>query len=62
MKSHRKWSSTILILAATTAISAAAQERKRVERAVDLPRYSYPVSGNVEQLVRDDAEIGRAHV
>ena len=55
MKSHRKWSLTILILAATTAISAAAQERKRVERAVDLPRYSYGVSGNVEQLVRDDA-------
>ena len=55
MKSHRKWSLTILILAATTAISAAAQERKRIERAVDLPRYSYPVSGSVEQLVRDDA-------
>ena len=55
MKSHRTCSLTILILAAATAFSAGAQERKRVERAADLPRFSYPVTANVEQLVRDDA-------
>ena len=55
MKSHRTCSLTILILAAATAFSAGAQERKRVERAADLPRFSYPVTGNVEQLVREDA-------
>lgn len=34
--------------------SAQAQERKRVERAADLPRFSYPITGDVERIVRDD--------
>ena len=42
--------------AITVAVSSAqAQERKRVERAADLPRFSYPISGEVERIVRDDA-------
>ena len=42
--------------AITVAVSSAqAQERKRVERAADLPRFSYPITGDVERIVRDDA-------
>ena len=35
-------------------IGALAQTRQRIEKASDLPRFTYPVKGNLEQLVRDD--------
>jgi Subtilase family len=34
---------------------AQAQERKRIEKAADLPRFSYAVTGSLEALVRDEA-------
>jgi len=33
---------------------AIAQTKQRIEKAADLPRFTYPVSGTVEQMVRDD--------
>lgn len=45
----------IAVLQCMTLDAALAQPRQRVERAADLPRFSYPVSGTVENLVRDDA-------
>ena len=45
---------TLLALAATLAVSAAlAQTPKRVDKADDLPRFSYPVQGELETIVRD---------
>ena len=39
------------------ALAACAPAPKRVERADQLPRFSYPVQGDVEALVRDDARF-----
>jgi subtilisin family serine protease len=45
---------TILALVATLAVAAAfAQTPKRVDKADDLPRFSYPVQGELETIVRD---------
>jgi len=33
---------------------ALAQAKQRIEKAADLPRFTYPVTGKVEQMVRDD--------
>jgi subtilisin family serine protease len=46
-----------LTLLAAISSDCVAQGKKRVERADDLPRFHYPVSGNLEQLVRDDARF-----
>ena len=51
------WPAVVLIAVMTTGVQA--QGKKRVERAADLPRFSYPVSGKVEQLVRDDAAFAK---
>lgn len=32
---------------------AFAQDKQRIEKEADLPRFTYPVKGNLEQLVRD---------
>jgi hypothetical protein len=37
--------------------SAAAQEKKRVDKAADLPVFSYKVGGRLEELVRDEAKF-----
>lgn len=34
--------------------AVAAQNRPRIEKASDLPRFTYPVKGSLEQLVRDE--------
>jgi hypothetical protein len=47
----------ILLLFAGASSICVAQGKKRIERADDLPRFSYPVTGSVEQLVRDDARF-----
>ncbi len=47
----------ITILALQFALVAAAQSKKRVERAADLPVFSYKVDGKLETLVRDDAKF-----
>ena len=47
------------LLLGVTSLSAVAQNKKRIVRAADLPRFSYPVSGNLEQVVRDDAAFAK---
>jgi hypothetical protein len=47
----------ITLLALSFAATAAAQDRKRVEKAADLPVFSYKVDGKLEALVRDDAKF-----
>jgi len=37
--------------------AAIAQPRQRVEKAADLPRFSYRIDGRVEEVVRDDAKF-----
>ncbi|HET9023572.1 MAG TPA: hypothetical protein VFN64_03305, partial [Burkholderiaceae bacterium] len=36
---------------------AFAQTRPRIEKAADLPRFTYPVKGSLEKLVRDQGEF-----
>jgi len=45
-----RWSP--LLLALCVAVPAWAQTKPRIEKAADLPRFSYPVSGKLEDLVR----------
>jgi subtilisin family serine protease len=37
---------------------AAAQAKKRIDKAADLPRFTYKVDGKLEDIVRDDAKFG----
>jgi hypothetical protein len=41
------------------AAHAIAQTKPRIEKAADLPRFSYKVEGNVEDILRDDAKFAR---
>jgi subtilisin family serine protease len=43
------------LIAGAASVTAIAQARQRIERAADLPRFSYPISGKLEQVVRDAA-------
>ena len=45
----------ILGLALALVGTASAQDRQRIEKAADLPRFNYTIGGKVEDLVRDDA-------
>jgi hypothetical protein len=45
------------LLALLFASGANAQARTRIEKAADLPRFTYAVTGNLEQLVRDEAQF-----
>ena len=47
----------IAMVAVQFAVATAAQDRKRVEKATDLPVFSYKVDGKLEALVRDDARF-----
>ena len=38
--------------------AAQAQGKQRIDKAADLPRFSYPVKGSLEALVRDEAAFG----
>jgi subtilisin family serine protease len=38
---------------------AIAQTKPRIEKAADLPRFTYKVDGNVEDVIRDDAKFRR---
>ncbi len=42
---------------ALSASLALAQDKKRVDKASDLPRYTYKIDGNLEDVVRDDAKF-----
>ena len=35
--------------------AALAQTKQRIDKAADLPRFTYPVAGSLEQLVRDES-------
>ena len=41
------------------ATSAIAQPKPRIEKAADLPRFSYKIDGSVEDVIRDDAKFRR---
>ena len=41
--------------AQTSATAVATSTKKRIDKAADLPRFSYPVKGNLEAWVRDEA-------
>jgi hypothetical protein len=47
----------LLFLALLVATAAFAQAKKRVEKAADLPRFTYKVDGKLDELVRDDARF-----
>ena len=47
-----------LLLALVLSASAAAAEKKRIDKAADLPRFTYRIDGSVEALLRDDARFG----
>jgi len=46
-----------LVLAFALAGSALAQERKRIDKAADLPRFTYKIDGKLEDIIRDDAKF-----
>jgi len=50
LKKFFVWTFALLLCA-----PALAQTRQRIEKASDLPRFTYPVKGSLEQLVRDEA-------
>ena len=41
------------------AANVVAQTKPRIEKAADLPRFSYKIEGNVEDVIRDDAKFTR---
>jgi len=47
----------IAFVALQLAVTAAAQEKKRIERAAELPIFTYKVDGKLEDLIRDDAKF-----
>jgi subtilisin family serine protease len=47
----------MLFVAFLLACGAAAQDKKRIDKAADLPRFSYKLDGNIEDMVRDDAKF-----
>ena len=50
----------VFLLATALATFANAQgSKKRIEKAADLPRFSYKVEGNLEDVVRDAAKFSR---
>ncbi|HZZ92425.1 MAG TPA: S8 family serine peptidase [Usitatibacter sp.] len=49
----------VFVLSALVASGALAQGKKRIERAADLPRFSYKVEGKLEDLVRDPQAFSR---
>ncbi len=50
--------SLALGLTGSIAGPAAAQAKQRIEKAADLPRFTYKIDGKVEDLLRDDAKFG----
>ena len=52
---RRIWIPLLALSLATSAIDVAAQ-KKRIEKAADLPRFTYAVPDSLETLIRDDAK------
>jgi hypothetical protein len=51
--------SLLFVLAALVAHGAVAQDKKRIEKATDMPRFTYKVEGKLEDLVRDEKAFRR---
>ncbi|HET6437430.1 MAG TPA: S8 family serine peptidase [Anaeromyxobacter sp.] len=47
----------LAIVSVQLATGAAAHEKKRIDKAADLPRFSYRIEGSLEDLVRDEARF-----
>ena len=47
----------VLVLAFLLAGGATAQGKKHIDKAADLPRFSYKLDGKIEDMVRDDAKF-----
>jgi len=47
------------LLACCLFTAAFAQAKPRIEKAADMPRFSYKIDGNLEDLVRDEASFRR---
>jgi len=47
-----------LLLSLALVGGAGAAEKKRIDKAADLPRFTYKIDGSVESLLRDDARFG----
>jgi subtilisin family serine protease len=47
----------VLFLVFLLAGGAAAEGKKRIDKAADLPRFSYKLDGRIEDMVRDDAKF-----
>ena len=45
------------IVALALADGAYAQEKKRIDKAADMPRFTYKVDGKLDEVVRDDAKF-----
>jgi hypothetical protein len=48
-----------VLLAACLSTTAFAQAKQRIEKATDMPRFSYKIDGKLEDLVRDEAAFRR---
>lgn len=48
-----------VLLAFCLSTAAFAQAKKRIEKAADMPRFSYKVDGKLEDLVKDEKAFGR---
>ncbi len=46
----------VLCLTLVFAAGASAQSKKRIEKAADVPRFSYKIDGPIEDMLRDDAK------
>jgi subtilisin family serine protease len=49
----------LILLAFALAAPAFAQTRKRIDKAADMPRFTYKVEGKLEDIVRDGKAFGR---
>ena len=47
----------VFFLALLLAGSAAAQGKKRIDKAADLPRFTYKLDSKIEDMIRDDAKF-----
>ncbi len=49
----------LVLLACCLSTLAFAQNRERIEKAADMPRFSYKIDGQLEDLVKDEQAFGR---
>ena len=48
-----------LVVALSLSTAALGQGKPRIEKAADLPRFTYKIDGSVEDVIRDDAKFRR---